>query len=248
MSAITLFRPVGPKEHELIKASGFRRFPPRLPEQPIFYPVVQEEYAKKIAREWNVKADGSGYVTRFDVRTEYLAQFDEHVAGGRDHTEYWIPAERLNELNDNIVGRIMIVAEYHAEEWVTAYDLAEDAETIENIQRATSTTTTFGVVPDVALYGSEDWWMAIAEGRIPKHVTRGVISRVFMTGHGDWPEFELDGGGALTQWTRLGDRSLYVVGREVKIEYVMQRSRHPSLNGAEQKHVLRVLVKRSAIP
>ena len=39
---ITLFRPVGPKELELIRAANFRAFPPRLPDQPIFYPVLTE--------------------------------------------------------------------------------------------------------------------------------------------------------------------------------------------------------------
>jgi hypothetical protein len=39
-----LYRPVGPKELALIAESGFREFPPRLPEQPIFYPVTNEEY------------------------------------------------------------------------------------------------------------------------------------------------------------------------------------------------------------
>src|SRR5687767_7487785 len=48
---VTLWRPVGPKELELIRQSGMRAFPPRLPGQPIFYPVLSEEYARKIARD-----------------------------------------------------------------------------------------------------------------------------------------------------------------------------------------------------
>lgn len=110
---ITLYRPVGPKELELIKDAGWRAFPPRLPEQPIFYPVVEKEYAIRIARDWNVKASGSGYVTRFAVDAAYLRQFPVHEAGGRDHTEYWIEAERLDELNAHIVGLIEVVAEFH---------------------------------------------------------------------------------------------------------------------------------------
>lgn len=113
-ATITLYRPVGPKELELIRESGFRRFPPRLPEQPIFYPVVQEEYARKIARDWNVSASGAGYVTRFAVRAEYLRKHKEQQAGGQQHTEYWIAAEDLAEFNDNIVGQIEVVAEFLA--------------------------------------------------------------------------------------------------------------------------------------
>ncbi|HVV88134.1 MAG TPA: hypothetical protein VHE35_34070 [Kofleriaceae bacterium] len=116
MATRTLFRPVGPKELALIEASGWRRFPPRLPEQPIFYPVVQEAYARKIARDWNVPASGSGYVTRFAVDADHLAQYPEQVAGGREHTEYWIPAERLDDFNDHLVGPIEVIAEFHRDE------------------------------------------------------------------------------------------------------------------------------------
>ncbi len=42
---VTLYRPVGPEERELIRQSGFTAFPPRLPDQPIFYPVLTEDYA-----------------------------------------------------------------------------------------------------------------------------------------------------------------------------------------------------------
>ena len=110
---VTLYRPVGPKELQLIADSGWQEFPPRLPEQPIFYPVVQMEYAIRIARDWNVKASGSGFVMRFDVDAAYLSRFDIQHAGGQEHAEYWIPAEQLNEFNRNIVGMIEVVAEFH---------------------------------------------------------------------------------------------------------------------------------------
>lgn len=113
--ATTLYRPVGPEELQLIESSGWKAFPPRLPEQPIFYPVVEKEYAVRIARDWNVKASGSGYVTRFRVDSTYLRQFPVQEAGGRDHTEYWIPAERLDELNEHIVGSIEVIEEFHAD-------------------------------------------------------------------------------------------------------------------------------------
>lgn len=111
---ITLYRPVGPQELELITQSGYREFPPRLPEQPIFYPVLNEEYATKIARDWNMKASGSGYVTRFQVNKEFLNRYEVQVVGGSIHEEYWIPAEDLPEFNRNIVGTIEVIAEFHA--------------------------------------------------------------------------------------------------------------------------------------
>jgi len=107
-----MYRPVGPKELELIAAAGYREFPPRLPEQPIFYPVMKEEYARQIAREWNVPASGSGYVTRFAVRKEFLSRYREQQVGASIHREVWIPAEELAEMNRNIVGLIEVIAEY----------------------------------------------------------------------------------------------------------------------------------------
>src|SRR5690349_4274048 len=109
---VTLWRPVGPVELELIRKSGMRAFPPRLREQPIFYPVLSEEYAVKIARDWNVPASGSGYVTRFEVRRDFLDKYSVQQAGGSDHSEYWIPAEEMTAFNEAIVGEIEVVAEF----------------------------------------------------------------------------------------------------------------------------------------
>lgn len=111
---VTLFRPLGPQELQLIADSGYRTFPPRLPEQPIFYPVLNEDYAVQIARDWNVKASGRGCVTRFQVRREFLDRYEVQTVGGAVHQEYWIPAEDLSEFNRNIVGLIEVIAEFHA--------------------------------------------------------------------------------------------------------------------------------------
>lgn len=111
MTAITLYRPVGPKELALIEESGWREFPPRLPEQPIFYPVLNEEYATQIARDRNVPASGAGFVTRFHVAAAFLSRYPAQAVGGAVHKELWIPAEDLAELNRNIVGLIEMIAE-----------------------------------------------------------------------------------------------------------------------------------------
>ena len=113
METITLYRPVGPKELELIRASAWREFPPRLPGQPIFYPVLDEEYATQIARDWNAKRDGGGYVTRFRVRAEFARRYEPQIVGGDVHRELWVPAEELSEFNRNIVGEIEVIAEFH---------------------------------------------------------------------------------------------------------------------------------------
>ena len=109
-----LFRPVGVSELELIRETGFTAFPPRLPEQPIFYPVLNEEYAVQIARDWNAKQKGVGYVTRFRVHNDYLSRYEVQTVGGSMHREYWIPAEELMEFNQNIVGLIEVIAQFLA--------------------------------------------------------------------------------------------------------------------------------------
>ena len=112
IETITLWRPVGPQELELIEKAAMRAFPPRLPEQPIFYPVLSEEYAVKIARDWNLKASGAGFVVRFEVRKDFAARYEVQEAGGRAHLEYWIPAEELVAFNEAIVGKIEVVREF----------------------------------------------------------------------------------------------------------------------------------------
>lgn len=109
-----LWRPTGPEEMELLAASGYRRWPARLPEQPIFYPVLNEEYATKIAQDWNMPQSGVGYVTKFRVRRSFLDRYDVHQVGGRAILEYWIPAEELDAFNDNIVGVVEVVREFRA--------------------------------------------------------------------------------------------------------------------------------------
>ncbi len=106
-----LFRPVGTEELALIAASGFKAFPPRLPEQPIFYPVTNEEYAVQIARDWNCKHNAvkKGFVTKFSLPTEYLARFDRKIVGAKVHEELWVPAEELDEFNRNIIGKIDVI-------------------------------------------------------------------------------------------------------------------------------------------
>jgi len=112
---VILYRPTGPTELALVAQSGFTRWPPRLPEQPIFYPVTNEAYARQIAVEWNIGASGVGYVRRFHVRQSFMDRYQRQKVGGDIHTEWWIPAEELEDLNDNIVGLIEVIGEYRDE-------------------------------------------------------------------------------------------------------------------------------------
>lgn len=87
--AVALRRPANQAELDLVAASGWRAWPPRLPDQPFF-----------------------GHVTRFCVRRAYLDEYEPHEAGGRALTEYWTPAEDLDRFNANLVGPIELVATY----------------------------------------------------------------------------------------------------------------------------------------
>lgn len=117
-----LYRPVGTEELELIKESGYCEFPPRLPEQPVFYPVLNEIYAAEIAGRWNVKynRDQKGYVTKFEIDDEYFEQFEVHQAGRSYHQELWVPAGELAEFNRHILGKIQVVKEFEKQDMVSS--------------------------------------------------------------------------------------------------------------------------------
>ncbi len=113
VETVTMYRATGPKELAPVQQRGFRRWPPRSPEQPIFYPVTSEQYAKEIAVSWNTQGSGLGYVTRFRVKKKFMDRFKIEQVGAAHHTEWWVPADQLEELNDNIVGLIEVIGEYH---------------------------------------------------------------------------------------------------------------------------------------
>ncbi len=108
-----LYRPVGTAELNLIAETQYRKFPPRLPEQPIFYPVLNEKYAVEIASRWNTGVqDRKGYVIRFTVDDEYIRQFEVHTVGKSYHQEFWIPAGELENFNRHIIGNIEVLQEF----------------------------------------------------------------------------------------------------------------------------------------
>ncbi|MEM7765573.1 MAG: hypothetical protein AAF290_16020 [Pseudomonadota bacterium] len=110
---VTMYRPCGEAELKLVEASGFTAWPPRLPEQPIFYPVTSLEYAEEV-NNWNVRQFGKGYVTRFEVEKTFADRYPIKTVGASRHTEWWIPAEDLDALNTSIVGKIAVISERSA--------------------------------------------------------------------------------------------------------------------------------------
>ncbi len=112
---VTLYRPTGLHELQLVAQSGWRRWPGRLPDQPIFYPVLNFEYAEEIAHDWNAKRNSPpvGFVTAFEVRSDVAIRYEIQVVGEENkHQELWIPVEDLDAFNEAIVGQIRVLAHY----------------------------------------------------------------------------------------------------------------------------------------
>lgn len=120
-----LFRPVGLRELELVAAADWRAWPPRLPGQPIFYPVLNRPYAEQIARDWNTVDEASGFagfVTEFELPDDYAARFERRVVGAALHEELWVPAEELAELNAHLVGPIRALEAFYGERFAGTVD------------------------------------------------------------------------------------------------------------------------------
>ena len=116
-----LYRPVGLYEMEKILDLEGKGFPARFEDQPIFYPVLNAEYARQIAEKWNQKDIHSGYVgyvTEFIIDDEYIKSFEIHQVGTHIHKEYWIPAEELEEFNRHIIGSIKIAMAFYGRYFV----------------------------------------------------------------------------------------------------------------------------------
>jgi len=120
MNKTTLYRPVGQKEMDLIETSEMKAFPPRLEWQPIFYPVLNIEYACQIAQRWNTEDEFSGYVSyvlSFNIPTEYYEKFEVQNVGGFEHNELWVPAEELDEFNKKIIDKIKLEKTFYGDKY-----------------------------------------------------------------------------------------------------------------------------------
>jgi len=125
---------------------------------------------------------------------------------------------------------------------VAVYELRRNRRFIEQVQEATLHRDDAGIVPEHGLFGSDEWWVAIADGRFPTHTIRGRISKLYMSGHNDFAEFEVDDGVTRTSWAREGDDTWYEVGRSVQIDYVLTRFKRPITSETHGRTVLRILV------
>jgi len=114
MQTTKLYRPVNKVELDLIQQTDWKKFPPRLPDQPIFYPVTNQAYASQITKEWNLPSYKNGFVTEFELSSDYLSKFKVEKVGLDHFTELWVPAEELEEFNAQIIGAIKVIEAYHS--------------------------------------------------------------------------------------------------------------------------------------
>lgn len=117
-------------------------------------------------------------------------------------------------------------------EWVTVYDLREDTKRIAQIQHATVNTEDYGLVPEPALFGSDEWWSAVADGRVETHTSEGVVSDVRWESMGDWPGWTFTAeNGSESRWTREGDYTRYVEGLAARITWAVVSHKPTNIKG-----------------
>lgn len=134
----------------------------------------------------------------------------------------------------------------------TVYQFKSNSTQIAAIQNATRTTEEFGIEPTHGVVGTDEWWFNIRSGRLPVQTLRGTIGRVYMGSMRDWPEFTLTlPTGETTNWTREADSlelsELYVEGRTIELDYVLQHHRKKSWDkGGQTKLVLAIRIEEDA--
>ncbi len=113
---------------------------------------------------------------------------------------------------------------------VIVYLLRRDKQRIEAVQRATTTTRKFGIMRTHGLFGSDQWWQNVQTGKLAVHTLKGVITRFYMGGMRDAPEFIVrSDDGKESSWLRQANSEeldgFYAAGRRIEIDYVLQRHR-----------------------
>lgn len=124
----------------LIIENGYQKFPPRLEWQPIFYPVLDEDYASEIAEKWNTRDEFEnylGFVTRFEVLEDVANQYPAQNVGARNHNELWVPSEELAAFNQAIIGNIEVIKVFAGKDFKGSAN-----NEIEGLVKTLKTTTT----------------------------------------------------------------------------------------------------------
>ncbi len=133
------------------------------------------------------------------------------------------------------------------EKMTEIYNLRNDKRRITSTQNASlNERSDSGLkVQNGLLFGSEEWFVAVETGGIKNHILNGVISKVFTSGHGDFPEFEIETEHGKTSWMRVGLDSEYKVGRKIELTYVEQQYKRPiAVLGPISKCVTQIKIEK----
>ena len=125
------------------------------------------------------------------------------------------------------------------------YNLKEDLNRIKFIQEASSDKNSFAgyKTENGLLFGTSEWFNAIETGIIPKQTIKGNISRIIMSGHNDFPEFEIKTKTEISIWEKKGVDEEYEIGKYVELTYVKQKYKKPtSLLGAVSKCIIKIKI------
>ncbi len=119
------------------------------------------------------------------------------------------------------------------------YNLQDDISIIKHYQAASlSKDWRIGLrIEKGILFGSDEWFSAIKSGIIKHFSVKGVISKVYMTSHNDFAQFDIENDEGITTWIREADIFLYKVGSNVELKYVEQKRK----NGIVTKCVIQIL-------
>ncbi|MFN8278211.1 MAG: hypothetical protein U0T84_12070 [Chitinophagales bacterium] len=131
-------------------------------------------------------------------------------------------------------------------EFQSAYKFQDDKEAIKRLQEVSSDPkSNYGLkVENGLLVGTKEWFLATEDGRLQKETLTGRITKVYMSGHNDWPEFEIESKEGLSTWTREGNDSLYQVGKLIEIDFVIQIFKRPwDMLGPTTKKVLEIKIE-----
>lgn len=125
------------------------------------------------------------------------------------------------------------------------YNLKNDVNRIKMIQEASlDKSLQSGLkIENGLLFGTKEWFNAIENCIIVKHTVKGIISRVYMSGHNDYPEFEIESNEDKTTWTREGIDKAYKIGKSVELIYVEQKYKRPTdVTGSISKCVIEIKI------
>ncbi len=129
---------------------------------------------------------------------------------------------------------------------IEIYNLKNNKRKIELIQEASlEKSSKYGLkIENGLIFGTKEWFEAITEKKINRNTITGTISKVFMSGHNDYPEFEIKSDdGERSIWTREGEDDAYQVGRRVELSYVEQKFKRPlGITGLVSKCVLQIKI------